>query len=103
MKHLKTYESLSDKPEIGDYVICEDEEIISNNTFRPFIKNNIGQIIEIDEKPPEYNIKYENIPTHLLNDYFYDDARYFYRKEIKYFSDNKEDLEILMNANKYNL
>ena len=126
MKHLKTYESIKDNidPQVGDYVICnEDRDNIGNSqTDEDFkivadiVKNNIGQCIEIFQGI--YYIKYDdnildnidNIKkfkpyfdhTHIENKTG-ENIRRMNREEIISFSPNKETLETIMSANKYNL
>ena len=120
MKHLKLYESFEKEPQIGDYVICEDSLVNARgkrgvhdeNDFIDFITNNVGQYIA--ENNGEYSfsyqfryvIKYENIPKNIVG-YFtngrFEDVRGMKREEILYFSPNKEDLDLIINAKKYNL
>lgn len=99
MKYLKKYESI-DESKIGDYVICND----NNLEVGEFIKNNIGQIINISYGI-HYYIKYDNIPDDIKK-YFNDsmpDVRMMFREEVIHFSENKEKLKLLVTANKYNL
>jgi hypothetical protein len=119
MKYLMKLESFTNnrKLQIGDYVICKEE--IVNKIFENFINNNIGRFIEInagdnsfDEDIP-YIILYDNIPQEIkLKPYFsnvFDEyakdsfVRAMRRREIIHFSPNKEDLELILTANKYNL
>ena len=106
MKHLKIYEELNNtKPKIGDYVICKDYLTEVYN----FVLNNIGQIIDIvsNYHGDQYVIKFENIPENIKN-WFYNynndrNTRSYDENEILYFSNNKEDLEIILQTKKYNL
>jgi len=114
MKHLKSYENLTNntKLQIGDYVICK--EIFTAMSpdewqLQEFINNNIGQVVYLDiEKNYPYYIEYKNIPN-CLNKYFSDgdDIHTKFRGmklyEIIYWSPNIEDLEPIIAANKYNL
>jgi len=110
MKHLKEYKS---NPKIGDYVICQED-----NNFRSdlnnFLLNNIGEIVSIDtlysSDGKGYNLyvtKYDTvIPIKLKNLFIFDefsDRRGFYPDEIIHKSENKKDLNIIIDANKYNL
>ena len=123
MKHLKTYE-FKKEPKIGDYVIVYEKrgEIEVND----FYKNNIGRIVNLNnneysdvaayfdlDKEWDYWIKFD-IPKSLFGEvnhlkvedysnYFIKGVRPFDRKEIIYYSPNKEDLEVYIDANKYNL
>jgi len=46
MKHLKTYEGVFNKFEVGDYVMCLEKSDRSEE-FNTFLENNIGLIIGI--------------------------------------------------------
>ena len=98
MKHIKLFtESLKKQPQIGDYVICKD---ISSNRINEWIKNRIGKIEEIiEESSFSFVVEYLENPSDNNENY----SRRFNRKEILHFSPNKEDLEMYINANKYNL
>ena len=112
MRHLKQYENLFNEPKKGDYVIYKDEGTSSEPldfVFDDFVASNIGIISKIvtkqidneyDEK--RYGIKYNNIPKEIF-DYFNNNIRTVYRSEIIYFSPNKEDVEMQIKANKYNI
>jgi predicted nucleotide-binding protein (sugar kinase/HSP70/actin superfamily) len=106
---FKLYEQLKiNEPQIGDYVLCDevDSEIIRVD----FIRNNIGKIVYDNfSKVYKYLVQYENVPE-LLDSWFSDgnninlkNCRRMSISEIKNYSKNKEDLEVLIQANKYNL
>jgi hypothetical protein len=111
MKYLKTYEKHqvkteydSIKPQIGDYVICQeifsrglDEKHIIN-----FLKSNIGQYVKKQNTNNSYIVKYNKIPPELKIR-FIKGLRAFNESEIIHFSPNKEDLELILKTNKYNL
>jgi len=116
MKYLNTFnESIKDNPEIGDYVICKDQN--SDLKLNAFLLENTGLCIDIIEPNPtkntlrteSYKILYENIQHKYLSDNFFNQQpnssgyRYMKRDEILYFSKNKEDLQIYIDTNKYNL
>ena len=95
MKYIRTYEDVDedvDVPQIGDYVICEDDDTISFP-----IENYIGEIVDIENSVISNDIFYK-IEYKDLEDWWY-----FYFKDILHFSSNKKDLEMYVNANKYNL
>jgi len=109
MKHLKTFENINthlrtqkEEPKVGDYVICK--EIYSTYPdVKKFTINNIGTIISTSEPYPfVYLIAYENVPYNIKY-YFENDTLYMSFKEIVEYSENKEDLEAILAANKYNL
>jgi len=125
MKHIKQYEIINqyknkktqNEPKFGDYVICDEDYEDFNSKFHDdnfkkviqIIRNNIGQCIkrELDM----YYIKYDNDilnNTENLTSYFSHDGsglniRRMNKFEIIYWSNNKKDLEPIIQANKYNL
>lgn len=107
MKHLKTYEIIKNNdPQIEDYVICR-VLYISNDKLKNllnFIENNIGLIVGLDTS--SYNtrfvVEYDNIPKEIKN-YFKSNVFFFSKEEIVKWSKSKKDLEIYIDANKYNL
>jgi len=106
---LRIYESLNkNKPKIGDYVIAEDdssrEDIESN--INKILCTQIGQIISIRDSKFVY-VKYEK---HILDHLSVldpgnarENCMVFYFTEIKYWSKNKEDLQQIIDANKFGL
>ena len=111
MKYIKTYEYRTKQPKIGDYVLVTDFEI-DELEVKNFIETNIGQIIEIDKSAEvPYCVVFEKVPIeYKIRPYFGFDCkdkikncRWFKRDEILNFSSNKEDLEVILAAKKYNL
>ena len=120
MKYLIIYENFKKEPETGDYVICKEKSLIKDVDVCDFISNNIGRIFhyinndELDEysvsKDYRYIIKYDNVPANI-NKYFRgmegfkqpEKSRRMSRDEIIYWSKNREDLEAILDAKKYNL
>lgn len=108
MKHLKTYEAINITPEVGDYVIANS--IYASKKLQSFFNSNIGQIIEkvkdVNKKSPDiilykvYYDPYEVEPNNVILD---DNSWLFDVDEILHISKNKEDLELILSANKYNL
>lgn len=107
MRYLKTFENLNIEPEVGDYVICETNEGFAKNVINSIISRNIGQIIKITDDYYKYLVYYDcDIPPNLkgfFNDNEDGHCRLLGINEIKHISKNKKDLEIILNANKYNL
>lgn len=114
MKYLKYFENNSHDPQIGDYVVCyEENEIAKSNKdipgFLNFLSNNVGRYIDVfNNVVYPYEIQYENIPTHLQEIYFdlgTDNigTRQFSREQILFHSKNKEKVETYIQAKKYNL
>lgn len=86
MKHIKTFEeNINDKPAIGDYAIVK--------IGKPGkMSNQIGKIIDIENHP------YKNYFIDFDGEIWQIDATYLFRH-----SKNREDLEIILNSEKYNL
>jgi hypothetical protein len=91
MKHIKTYEELNiDEPQVGDYILVEDNFLSSY--IKDFLENNIG-IIKNITPTNIYQCKYPN-----------NDGNWRLNKsQIKYWSKNRESLEDILATNKYNL
>ena len=100
MKYLKTYESIIDELETGDYVVVEPS--LGNDELYNFITSNVGKIsgIFVDR----VGVKFENIPLEMSEDkLFLKNIRYFDHNQIIFRSKNKEDCETFIAAKKYNL
>jgi len=86
MKYLKTYEDINRLPKLNDWVIIADDLDVNINN------DSIGQIIKIYPNK-RYIIKFDKIdriPTLGVD-------------QLKYWSDNIKELEILINSKKYNI
>jgi len=117
MKYIKTYENIQaprtyeelniGKPEIGDYVIIKP--YTNPRELSDWIMNTMGKIIDIDDDL--YVIKYDNIPkgweghfTYSGDDgYYVEGIRKAYKFAILHWSKDKNEIEVIINANKYNL
>lgn len=117
MKYIKKFENLT-IPKIGDYILTKynvDDYKDSIPEIYVFLNNNIGKIID---KPNNnihniYIVQYENIPKSILynfnyeknsfNDKQYENYRIVNLNNILHFSENKFDINIFKNANKFNL
>jgi len=109
MKYIETYENMSE-PEIGDWVICKDVNTFNeDNDIIDFIDNNVGQIIKITKIVYliKYGINFNKVEFEPESFGFPSDdglgVRRFQRSEIKHWSKDKENLEAILAANKYNL
>ena len=122
---FKIYEAINvGNLEIGDYVICREKLYNNDVIIQNFINNNIGKFVKkgffsqaLGREQSEhtladncYGIEYDNVPEDLLDNFDLGwrenprkPIRWMKRKEIKKWSKNKEDLEHLVTANKYNL
>lgn len=110
MKYIKTFES-KDKPQIGDYVLCRYAGMkrTDNEEYFDFITNTIGQIVKIDDEDevqPLYYVHYENVPDKLKshwNGYYVLDKEPFRKKNITDWAKTKEDLELKIKSEIYNI
>lgn len=122
MKYIKTYKSLYESVnekelQIGDYVICSENDPGSVEEIQNFINNNIGKFIryriDTDTRVSlqfDHMIQYEYVPPEIIEEDFdfgensneYN-TRLMKKSEIKYWSENKEDLEQLLLNNKFNI
>jgi len=105
---FKLFEEISILPKVNDYVIINKNEY----QFKPkmwlnFISSNIGQIIDIQYEHGGtsniYTIKFENVPEDIQENYLYQNKGEFKIEKLKYWTPNKNELEILLNSNKYNI
>ena len=112
MKYIKKFENHIDDIQIGDYVIChEDSDSNRSNELVDFVNNNIGRIVSHGYySADDYNITFDNIPKKFKkNDYFSikdgdkEYSRYMQKNEIIDWSKNKEELELKLAVNKYNI
>jgi len=102
--NFKLFEEIcKDEPEIGDLVVCNESESYSDSEIITFTSNNIGEYIRYDtEFMQPYVIHYEEIPKNLEK-YFSHNERNMSLDEIKYISKNKDELEYIIQSNKFNL
>lgn len=84
MKYVKTYEAAFRPFKVGDYVICDYKNTSGNK------EKIIGRIEEF----------LTHTWTHVKFEKFSDSVMNF---NILYWADNKEDLETILQAEKYNL
>ena len=84
MKYIKKFESINEgEPQVADYVIVEKSKMLFAGRIYSKYSN-------------YFYVKYELPDGRKSNDIFYS-------HEIKYWSKNKEELEIYLNTNKYNI
>ena len=115
MKYIKTYETIEDELQIGDFVICKEKEnsytysIYSQDDYEKlqyFLENNIGLIKKKGKRAtsqPYYKVFYDYLPDNIKQYFSPKNLRPIYKEEILYHSSNKEDIEQILNAKKYNL
>lgn len=102
---FKIFEKLNELPKIGDYVLLDINNYTSSpKIWQDFIKNNIGEIVEIDTEHGGlsfiYKVKFENIPENVKDTFF---IHYDYINSFLYWSSDKNELEMILNTKKYNL
>lgn len=108
MKYLRTFEIVNqDKPKIGDYVIVNMSNS-SNDKGKQFIKTHVGKIVGNSYDDEHFLIHYDvdfntcgftKSHFQFLNDK--DGRRYILKKDITHWSDDKEELENIINLPKY--
>lgn len=115
MKYIKKYENITnDEISVGDYVLVNLRGYsgISSDEFLKFINNNIGRIIKIedpDKKFDNVSVEYKNVPEYVRHPWFrYDEDTEKIFKKVRYGriitnSKNKEDIERILTAKKFNL
>lgn len=106
MKYLRTYEiyTIPDNlPEKNDYVVIKNEFLDK----LPFLKNKIGKIVNVNiwnsggkYEKTEFRIYFDVKEKNNMNG---QSIWTFVKNAILGFSKNEKDLEIYLNANKYNL
>jgi hypothetical protein len=104
MKYLKTFENLNIVPEVGDYIIANSK--YASSKLQKFFLTNIGEIINISMGEGNkllYNTDYDPDMVESAGVILDDNSWFFITTEILHISKNKEDLESILQANKYNL
>jgi hypothetical protein len=109
---FKIFETISTQPTLGDYVIIDGTGTDKYAAYKDFVDNNVGKIIKVASEyhgsdGKIFTVKYDNIPDILkfknLNFFYTDDTRKCTVQHFKYWSDDKEELESIIGAEKYNL
>ena len=81
MKYLRTFEDISDKPKVGDYVLIKVNlsrthlALTYHKQLEEYMNNNFGQIININVYHSEFTgndivdlyVKYHNIPEEIMD------------------------------------
>ena len=116
MKYLKKFENIKKSLNLGDYVICEETPSsgFEKQRFKDIIefeRTNIGKYVKSinGNGKFKYAIYYDDIPQEFKDKFFMKEGdidkycRVMSRKEIIHISKNKEELEAMINANKFNI
>ena len=107
MKYIKTFENIENLPEIDDWVIMKT--LSSHNIVKNFINNTIGEVVNLDKtniQNIDITVMYYDIPEDfkkLMNvdsDVY---VREFRSNQIVEFAKTKEELELKLQSNKYNI
>lgn len=120
MKYLKTFEKLQEQPEVGDYVLINTVSTIKG--VSEYINNTFGQIIDIQpdkidiwdfKSVGDIVVKYTDVPSeikswfnknkNITRNYAREFDRRFSPEQVVAFAKTKEELELKLTANKYNL
>lgn len=113
IKKFKIYKESIEKQDIkiGYFVIMNT----ANSFLRDFLENNLGEIIYVEgtnirvkyNNIPKQFCEYFNLPNFDKHSYYYGEKvtgiRQFDISQIEKISEFKEDLEVYIYANKYNL
>ena len=97
IKKFKIYEtSTRIEPQVNDYVIVKSES--PNKRANNHINTHVGIVYEnlYSNHVRDYKIKYEFLP-------FMNDIIMVYRYQIIHFSKSKDEMELILQTNKYNI
>lgn len=112
MKILKFNEIKINELEKNDYVIMNDD---IHNYFLPgttppqrykfsdFLKNNIGQIINVNKIHNNITVEFHNIPFDLGYIFNYKKTYLFNPESVKYYDKTIEGLKLKIESKKYNI
>ena len=101
MRYIKSYESAPYKaPEEDQYVICQDLQT-NDPAFGQYLRTAIGRILLVRRDSKEFLVTFDDMPKQIKDDHT--DTNWFFKDEILHFANNKEDLRIYVDTNKYNL
>jgi len=102
---FKIFENINTLPKMGDYVIINDSLYIKE--LKSFFSSNIGRIVNkyTNNNEELYVVKFDNIPTDIKEHYFgrFSNTKDFSISKFKCWTKEKEELEVIVNSNKYNL
>ena len=96
----------SPTPEIDDYVACDEHFYVDKSEIRQlknFTSNNVGKVIKRqDGLDRNFLVEYD-VPVDLQSFFSDKKCRSMMKKEIIFWSKNKEDAQDYLEAKKYNL
>lgn len=97
MKYIRPYKS--NEPKVGDYVVISADSM--NKEYNDFINNTIGKMYKKSKN--FIYIRYDYIPYGIRQWFTRGETTSAELEDIVYFGKTKEDVEIKMNSNKYNI
>ena len=103
---IKLFEEYKKEPKVGDYVICTLSHMSNSRVeYVNFISVNIGRVIKINLNTQfKFKVKYNDADYQkLIKLDIPNNPSNWSLKGILFFSSNKEEMEIIIQANKYNL
>jgi len=111
MKYIKEYETIENQLNDGDYVICYYDKLARyayhaelTDELKEFINNNVGRINIVSRVQYTWiDVSYENIPYNLMNKFSDINSILLTKDAVVDTSPDKEELEVKLSANKYNL
>ena len=129
MKYIKIFETFDNTPQVDDYAIIDLKQPTLTDELQEFTLNTPCQIKQCSIKPQEtsfhkyvYQIEYTKIPmkyAYLFQQHINDEniqyktilidpnkityRRWLSEDQIVFFSNNKQDCETYIEANKYNV
>lgn len=129
MKHIKTYEDLKGGVKIGDYILFGSEKPkwdIPRTSYHKYLQTHIGKLFDYNPKFNTIYIEFDELPTDIdVLPLFYngktgkryngnvqmdssrkrDPNKYYAYAENKilYHSPNKDDIQVAIDAKKFNI
>jgi len=104
---FKIFENINILPKVGDYVLIKIYDR-GDSRLQNFYSDNIGQImLTTGSDGIYYDVKFENVPNDIKK--FFDDDGHSYDFKtfpigrFEYWSESKEELEIMIKSKKYNV
>ena len=105
MKYIKKFEeSTVELPEVGDYVVIETHTF--DEDYDKFINNTIFTVVECwldDDHNHAVRLKCDYVPKKFSIYFFEGNEIIYWSSLIKVIAKTKEELELKISANKYNL
>jgi hypothetical protein len=102
--NFKIFEHLNFLPKVDDYILINIKTKELPIFFNEFINNTIGRVSEIFKgNSSQLVVKYLNIPDNCRDFFENDGNKIMNTRDIVCWSEKKEDIEIYINTNKYNI